>query len=431
MSLSQSKAVFDRVVTRLGVTPLPELLESLLREIASLLRVERVGYWKLQPDHSAIDRQMQFLRSTGQFDLSPQALLARDFPGYFNALKESNLIVSHDVMADPQLAEFRDVYFKPHGISSMLDVPVHRNGQLFGVICHEHVGPARRWADDEVELARSLTHLVALAIETDLRQRAEEELKNALEREKELVEMKTNFVSLVSHEFRTPLGVIVSSSDILENYFDRLKPDQRAAHLQDIRHSAQQMSALMEEVLLLGKVESGRMSCRCDPISLADCCNRIVDEQHSATNGKCPIRLELNGVDAEAHGDEGLLRHILNNLLSNAVKYSPAGQAVRFAVRRDRTFAEFEIADRGIGIDPADQKHLFTAFYRGNNVGDTPGTGLGLVIVKRCVDLHDGTLTFESRPGDGSRFVVRLKMFSGNGRQAKSASPRKRPIRSP
>jgi len=288
---------------------------------------------------------------------------------------------------------------------------VHRSGKLFGVICHEHVGPKRRWTDEEVELARSLGQLVALAVETQERTDAQEKLRLSLEREQELVAMKTNFVSLVSHEFRTPLGIIVSATDILEHYFDRLKPEQRAGHLQDIRHAAQQMAQLMEEVLLLGKVESGRMSCRSEPLGLDDFCRRLVDEQHSATNHKCPIALELDGVAGPAHGDEGLLRHIFGNLISNAVKYSPTGRGVRFAARRDGEFAEFVIEDQRIGIELADQKHLFMAFYRGNNVGSSQGTGLGLVIVKRCVELHGGTLQFHSRPGDGTRFLVRLKLF--------------------
>ena len=113
-----------------------------------------------------------------------------------------------------------------------------------------------------------------------------------------------------------------------------------------------------------------------------------------------------------SEGDEALLRHILNNLLSNAVKYSPAGQSVRLRVRREGVLAVFEIEDRGIGIDAADQKHLFTAFQRGKNVGAIPGTGLGLVIVKRCVDLHGGMLNLDSRVNVGTRFTVRVALFA-------------------
>jgi signal transduction histidine kinase len=425
MLASQSKAIFEKFIPQIGVKPLPELLAQLFGEVADLFLVERIGYWRMAPDHSAIFQEVQFLRSTGrcQTEALPR-LVARDYPGYFAALKTSSgVVVAPDVMRDERLREFREAYFKPLQIASMLDVPVHRAGQLYGVICYEQVGAKRRWTEDEVAAACSFAHLVALAVETDERQKAQEALRQALEREKEMAELKTNFVSLVSHEFRTPLGVIVSAADILEHYFERMQPEQRAGQLQDIRHAAQQMSGLMEEVLLLGKVESGRMECRREPLQLVDFCQRLVDEQLSVTNRKCPIQLEFDDIPTTAEGDEGLLRHILSNLLSNAVKYSPAGMPVQMRVRRDGTLAVFEIEDRGIGIEAADQKHLFTAFQRGRNVGATPGTGLGLVIVKRCVELHGGGLKFVSRVNQGTRFIVRIALFAEMNRREKAPRP--------
>lgn len=424
----ESKAIFEKFIPQIGVLPVNDLLAALFGKVAALLQVERVGYSRMEADRTAIQQEVQFHLTGRKCETSGlPKLLAKDYPGYFAALETPpGVIVSHDVLRDERLKEFRENYFKPLKITSMLDVPVHRAGQLYGVICHEQVGAKRRWTDEEVAAAASFAHLVALAVETDERQKAQAALQGALEREKEMTELKTNFVSLVSHEFRTPLGVIVSAADILENYFDRLQPQQRAGHLQDIRYSAQQMSGLMEEVLLLGKVESGRMVCRREPLQLTDLCQRIVDEQLSVTNRKCPIQLEVEEVATEAEGDEGLLRHILNNLISNAVKYSPAALPVQFRVRREGTLAVFEIEDRGIGIEAADQKHLFTAFQRGKNVGAIPGTGLGLVIVKRCVELHGGVLTFQSRVNQGTRFVVRIALFAEQPRREKTVKGQKR-----
>lgn len=423
-----SKAIFEKFIPQIGVLPVTDLLAALFGEVAALLKVERVGYSRMEADRTAIQQEVQFHLTDQKCETSNlPKLLAKDYRGYFAALETPpGVIISHDVLRDERLKEFHEKYFKPLNITSMLDVPVHRAGQLYGVICHEQVGPKRRWSDEEVAAAASFAHLVALAVETDERQKAQAALQQALEREKEMTELKTNFVSLVSHEFRTPLGVIVSAADILENYFDRLQPQQRAGHLQDIRYSAQQMSGLMEEVLLLGKVESGRMVCRREPLQLADLCQRIVDEQLSVTNRKCPIQLDVEELATEAEGDEGLLRHILNNLISNAVKYSPAAMPVQFRVRREGTLAIFEIEDRGIGIEAADQKHLFTAFQRGKNVGAIPGTGLGLVIVKRCVELHGGVLTFQSRVNQGTRFVVRIALFAEKPRREKSVKGQKR-----
>ena len=243
---------------------------------------------------------------------------------------------------------------------------------------------------------------------------AKRELVRALAQEKELSQLKTSFVNLVSHEFRTPLGVIVSSTDILETYFDRLKPEQRIGHLQDIRYCTQQMTKLMEEVLLLGKVEAGKMVFKPEPVDLAGFCQRLVDEQRSATNRKCPILVELKNLDGPALSDEALLRHIFTNLLSNAVKYSPLGSQVHFTASRDGAEALLAVRDHGIGIPVADQNRLFQAFHRASNVGEIPGTGLGLVIVKRCVDLHGGTITVESEPRCGTTFTIRLKVFEGD-----------------
>ena len=206
------------------------------------------------------------------------------------------------------------------------DAPVfewtHRNADGRVIPCEVRV--ARMPATGRNLVIGAITDITA-------RKQAESELLATLEQEKELSRLKTNFVNLVSHEFRTPLGVILSSAEILENYFDRLKAEQRAGHLQDIRHATQQMAGLMEEVLLLGRVESARMACQPEAIDLMNFCQRLVEEQLSATHRKCPIVFNAKELEAPATGDEGLLRHMLTNLLSNAVKYSPANTTVNFS----------------------------------------------------------------------------------------------------
>jgi signal transduction histidine kinase len=138
----------------------------------------------------------------------------------------------------------------------------------------------------------------------------------------------------------------------------------------------------------------------------------LVDEVLSATGQQCPIELSISEMPAEIQGDERLLRHIFTNLLTNAVKYSDAGQAVRFEIGRVGAEVICAIRDQGIGIPEADREWLFNAFHRGHNVDERPGTGLGLVIVKRCVDLHGGRIDVESKLGEGTVVIVRLPMFS-------------------
>jgi PAS domain S-box-containing protein len=243
------------------------------------------------------------------------------------------------------------------------------------------------------------------------RKQAETELLKALAREKELGQLKSSFVSMVSHEFRTPLGIIMSSAEILQDYLDQLEADERKHHFHSITKSAKRMRDMMEEVLVLGRLDAGKMDFKPAPLALDTFCQRLVEEVLAATERQCPIELAVDALPALSMADERLLRHIFTNLLTNAVKYSEPGRPVEFLVQRDNQEAVCRIRDRGIGISEHDQKRLFGAFCRGSNVGQRPGTGLGLVIVKRCVELHGGRIVIESRMGEGTTVCVRLPVF--------------------
>jgi signal transduction histidine kinase len=248
---------------------------------------------------------------------------------------------------------------------------------------------------------------------TDISERkhAEAELLKSLEREKELGQFKSNFVSMVSHEFRTPLGIIQSSAEILRDYFEQLEADERCEQLQSIVRNTRRMAEMMEEILALSRLDAGKMIFKPGPFDLATFCRSAVDEVQSATNRKCAIELSLAAFPPEALGDERLLGHVFSNLLNNAVKYSEPGATVHFSVERDGAHAVCIIRDQGIGIPLHDQQWLFNAFQRGTNVGDRPGTGLGLVLVRRSVELHRGSVRIESKVREGTKATVRLPVF--------------------
>ncbi len=254
-------------------------------------------------------------------------------------------------------------------------------------------------------------HSITAAVDITVLREAEAELQSALAKERELSQLKSNFVSLVSHEFRTPLEIIMSSVDNLHRYHDRLVAEKREQLLWSINKAVRRMSGMMEEVLVLGRLEADRMKFESTPLEFGTLCRRRCDEIASATGNRCPIKLEMRDLPEHASGDESLLRHIFTNLLSNAVKYSPAGSPVSFQVHRAGKIAICRIADRGCGIPEADQKRLFQAFYRGSNVEQIPGTGLGLLIVQRCVGLHGGEIRLESIEGKGTTFSVALPLF--------------------
>jgi len=237
------------------------------------------------------------------------------------------------------------------------------------------------------------------------------QLNEALAEEKELSQLKSNFISMVSHEIRTPLALILSSSEILSRYHDRLAPEKRTEHLKAIDSAVQRMGALMEDVLLFSKAEAGRMEFNPARMELAPFCSQLVDEILSTTARRCPIELTVTGVAEPARADEALVRHILGNLLTNAVKYSAAGTPVALSVSRSEGEVVFEVEDHGIGIPEADRARLFIPFHRGKNAANIVGTGLGLVIVRRCVERHGGKFNIVSSEGKGTTATVRLPVF--------------------
>lgn len=235
---------------------------------------------------------------------------------------------------------------------------------------------------------------------------AKDELSKALAQERDVNELKTRFISLVSHEFRTPLGITMSAVELLRHHRARLSEEKLEELLEDIHSSTLRMSGLMEQVLILGRVEAGKSAYHPTPVDLEELCGKITDEGLSATNRRCPVNFTSSGDFTNAHADEGLIRHIFSNLISNAVKYSPQDSPVEFHLQREGDSAVFTVRDKGIGIPQADQLRLYEAFHRASNVGDVPGTGLGLLLVKRCVDLHQGIIRVESAAGEGTTFTV-------------------------
>jgi PAS domain S-box-containing protein len=241
------------------------------------------------------------------------------------------------------------------------------------------------------------------------RKNSETEIREALERQKALNELRSRFVAMTSHEFRTPLAAILSAEELLRHYGDRLPQPERIEVLDSIASGVQRMSRMMDRVLLLGKADAGMLDFQPQRIELAPLCRQFVDEARAQQPGDVrEVKLELGDDVGEGAYDEKLLRHIFSNLLSNALKYSPGGGEVRFKVRRDDDATVFEVADQGIGI-PADEiPHLFESFHRASNVGAIQGTGLGLAIVKNAVEMHGGTIEVASNLGEGTAFTVRL-----------------------
>ena len=248
------------------------------------------------------------------------------------------------------------------------------------------------------------------------RKRAEEDIRKALEKEKELSELKSRFVSMVSHEFRTPLTTILSSTELLEYYGHKSTEKEKLDLFKQIRTAIQRTTQLLEDILSINTAEAGNLEFKPTSLELEKfCCDLIKELQFNAGN-KHVISLVSQGQCTNACMDEKLLRHIFTNLLSNAVKYSPQGGTIHFEVTCQKEEAIFQVKDEGIGIPLEEQQRLFEPFHRAKNVGNIPGTGLGLSIVKRLVDLQEGNIVVTSRVGVGTTFTVTLPLNRGTNK---------------
>jgi PAS domain S-box-containing protein len=241
------------------------------------------------------------------------------------------------------------------------------------------------------------------------RKQAEQEIRDALDRQKELNELRSRFVAMTSHEFRTPLATILSSAELLKYYSDRMAAHEKAEVIQSIESSVQRMTRMLDRVLLIGKVEAQMLEFKPDRVDLVALCLALVEEaRNQLPEAPCVLRTEFGEGVGWGIYDEKLLGHIFGNLLSNAMKYSPQGGDVCFNVYHQGLETVFEVTDQGIGIPKDEIAHLFESFHRSSNVGNIQGTGLGLAIVKNSVDLHGGRITVESEAGKGTCFRVTL-----------------------
>ncbi|MEZ4987224.1 MAG: PAS domain-containing sensor histidine kinase [Saprospiraceae bacterium] len=245
------------------------------------------------------------------------------------------------------------------------------------------------------------------AIETQLRD-SEKDLQIALAREKELNLLKSRFVSMASHEFRTPLSTILSSAELVDMYRTEEEHGKRHKHIERIKAAVGNLNDILNDFLSLSRLEEGELNPQREDFSLLPFLKRLEDEIGVLLKPAQKTVFHVPTQDIIIHTDPRFLRNILLNLLSNATKYSGEGKTIVLKAYDDNHLLTFEVEDEGLGIPMEDQKHLFTRFFRAHNVENIKGTGLGLHIVQRYVDLLGGKVQFTSELGKGSRFVITI-----------------------
>jgi PAS domain S-box-containing protein len=243
--------------------------------------------------------------------------------------------------------------------------------------------------------------------EIEKEKKIEIKLKESLEKEKELSNLKSRFISTASHEFRTPLTLILSSADLLEIHRKEFLDEKYFKHIKKIQNSVVAMTELLDEVLTINRAESGKMKFDPHEIDLFSLCSEIIETHNSYDNHK--VILEYREKLRKMYADPKIISSILNNLITNAMKYSPDGEVIILGVFATADQIRFEVIDHGIGIEKEDIAHLFEPFYRGKNVQNIKGSGLGLSIVQKSALLHGGSVRVQSQKGKGSVFTVLLK----------------------
>ena len=245
-------------------------------------------------------------------------------------------------------------------------------------------------------------------LETEITKRksAETKAREAYNKEKELNELKTRFISTASHEFKTPLTAVLSSAELLDRYGRKWDESKYKEHLMRIINSVDYLNDLINDVLTISRTETGKIKFEPKQLNIITTCNNIFEEVQILLSEKHQLEKNCPIEDPIIYLDEKLLKFILINLLSNAIKYSPEGGKIRWDIRVKDRKLNIKISDEGIGIPKDNLKNLFSPFYRTDNVKDIPGTGLGLSIVKRSVDLHNGIIKVNSKEGEGTEFHV-------------------------
>lgn len=255
-----------------------------------------------------------------------------------------------------------------------------------------------------------IKYIISIGIDITERKRTEE-MRCALEKEKDLRKLQLRFFSMVSHEFRTPISSILLSAQSLELYYEGWSKEKILKSLHRIECCAKNMTQLLEDILTINRAESGSLEFNPKRLNLEQFCLHRVAQLQLLDSNQHPIILAIQGECQEVYMDEKLLYSILNNLLVNAIKYSPQGRKIYFSLIGDQGEMTFRIRDEGIGIPAEDLPHLFEPFHRGANVGTISGRGLGITVAKKCLDLQGGKISIESEVECGTTVTVTIPSF--------------------
>lgn len=396
----------DIGIALIGGGSLQDILQQCAEALVRHLDAAFARIWTLNQDENVLELQASAGMYTQINGTHSRIPVGKFKIGAIAAARQPHL--TNAVIGDPRI--HNQEWAAREGIVAFAGYPLIVSEQLVGVIA---IFARQPIADFILQAMGTVSHGIALGIQSKEVELALNQAKQKLAKEKELNDLKSRFISMASHDLRTPLTVIFLASDLLKNFGSKLSADKQLHQLNKIQTAVKNMTQLLDDVLFIGKAESGRLEVYPVILDIEAFCREILEEikmtsvQIHTLVFDCQRRCQSGGCSV-FQIDPKLLRQILSNLLSNAVKYSPKGGNVYFNLVCEDEQAIFHIRDEGIGIPASEQSHLFEAFHRATNVGNISGTGLGMTIVKNAVELHGGSISFESEVCVGTTFTVCL-----------------------
>lgn len=360
---------------------------------------------------AALEQQRVFLRRV--IDVSPSMIYVKDFDGRYvlvNPMFASLYRMTPDELIGKSYAELNP---SDANIETVIEADRRVIAAEETIYLEESVpqpGGDLHWLQTTKVpiVGADGTSRYVLGVSTDItaRRQAEEALRLSLAKETELGELKSRFVSIASHEFRTPLASILAATETLSAYRQNMADEQVEQRLSKIREQVDHLTDIMDDVLQLARIQARRVQFNPVDLDIDALCRDILDEFQTQPGFEHTVFYECPPDLPTPKLDKKLMRQIITNLVSNAIKYSPDKKPVRISLNYEAPMLRLEVQDEGIGVSEADQKHLFEPFHRGQNVGTIAGTGLGLAIIWESVILHGGRIDVQSELGKGATFTV-------------------------
>lgn len=377
---------------------------------ARTIEVERTSVWLFGEGQAELRCLDLYERSAERHSTVP-TLRRERYPTYFEACASSRVISAPDAETDPLTSEFAADYLRPQAIRSMLDTPIHYQGQIAGVLCIESVSERRDWSWDEQVFVASLGDLMSLLLEASKRFETELRLveqRLELSTTQELSRQKSEFVQVVAHELRTPLTAVQGYLELLEE--EPHEGQDAPAYVEGALGGVSSLKHLLEDLSDLAALETGQFKLLKTALdlggTLADCVATLAPQ---AAAKRVTIWLDASQ-DLEVEADAQRVRQITLNLLTNALKFTPEGGEVRVRLSSSEGGATVEVSDKGPGIAPEDLERLFKRFSQLEAGRAKGGLGLGLSIAKALVTAHGGQMGVRTVPGEGSTFWYSLPL---------------------